>query len=81
MLTDPEFALAALLRHRQTRERKIIGVLQSVPSEMDALVRSVYDDVDPALYGAARYTLLAHLLKLERDGRVKRCDDSWMLLP
>jgi hypothetical protein len=48
---------------------------------MDALVHAVYDDVDPALHNAARYTLLAHLIKLERDGRVQRCDDSWMLLP
>ena len=81
VLADPEFALASLLRHRQMRERKIISVLQSVPSGMDALVHAVYDDVDPALHNAARYTLLAHLIKLERDGRVQRCDDSWMLLP
>jgi hypothetical protein len=33
---------------------------------------SVYDDVDPRLHPVAKGSLLAHLLKLEQEGRVVR---------
>ena len=39
---------------------------------MDTLVVSVYDDVDARLHPVAKGSLLAHLLKLEEDGRVAR---------
>ena len=42
------------------------------PASVDALVASVYDDVDPRLHPVAKSSLLAHLLKLEQEGRVLR---------
>jgi hypothetical protein len=32
----------------------------------------VYDDVDPRLHPVAKSSLLAHLIKLEEDGRAER---------
>jgi hypothetical protein len=43
------------------------------------LVARVYDDVDPALHGAAERSLLAHLEKLEFDGRVTRHGNRWWM--
>jgi hypothetical protein len=45
------------------------------------LVTSVYDDVDPRLHPVAKGSLLAHLLKLEAEGRAARddTDASWWL--
>jgi len=46
------------------------------------LVTSVYDDVDPRLHPVAKGSLLAHLLKLEADGRAARdnaADATWWM--
>jgi ribonuclease/clavin/mitogillin len=41
------------------------------------LVSSAYDDAPVAIHALARLSLLAHLVKLERDGRVRRAGDGW----
>jgi glyoxylase-like metal-dependent hydrolase (beta-lactamase superfamily II) len=76
-LTDPPRVLAGLVRHRLAREAKVQAALGPAPLGLDALLARVYDDVDPALHGFARYSLLAHLIKLERDGRATRAGEEW----
>ena len=44
-----------------------------------ALVPPAYPDVAPAIYPLAARSLLAHLLKLEHDGRARRDGDRWAL--
>ena len=51
---------------------------------VDALVAAIYADVDPALHPMAALSLSAHLLKLEREGRVVRSigdsgEETWLL--
>ncbi|MDE2504981.1 MAG: hypothetical protein KGL18_18610, partial [Burkholderiales bacterium] len=41
------------------------------------LVPRVYDDVPPARHGVAARSLLAHLLKLEGEGRARRDGEVW----
>lgn len=77
VLRDPPAVLAGLVRHRLAREAKVAAALGAVPLDLDGLLPRVYDDVDPALHGFARYSLLAHLLKLERDGRAVRTGEEW----
>jgi glyoxylase-like metal-dependent hydrolase (beta-lactamase superfamily II) len=64
--------LDALIEHRRLREGKILRVLEAGPLGEEDLRLRVYDatpTADPAL--SAR-TLLAHLEKLEEEGRVAR---------
>lgn len=77
VLHDPRTVLANLVAHRLGREAKVYGALDRDGRAIDELVLHVYDDVDPALHGFARYSLLAHLLKLERDGRARRDGARW----
>ena len=42
------------------------------------LVPYVYQDVSPHLFPLAERSLLAHLLKLEKDGAVLRRENAWM---
>jgi glyoxylase-like metal-dependent hydrolase (beta-lactamase superfamily II) len=77
VIHDPAAVLAGLVRHRLGREAKVRGALEPQPLGLEDLVRRVYDDVDPALHGFASYSLLAHLLKLERDGRARRDGTGW----
>ena len=57
------------------------GCARAGRANVDALVASVYDDVDPRLHPLAKSSLLAHLLKLEDDGVVaamrRAADAQW----
>lgn len=81
VMTDPQGELANLIAHRLRREAKIVAGLGQIGScTLDALVLNVYDDVAPHLLPWAKKTLLAHLLKLQREGRVHEDADDWTLL-
>lgn len=78
VLPDPFAAIEAVLRHRERREAKVLRVLgQRGSGTAEELLAGVYDDVSPNLHRPARLTLLAHLLKLEREGRARRMDQVW----
>jgi glyoxylase-like metal-dependent hydrolase (beta-lactamase superfamily II) len=77
VIDDPATVLANLVAHRLGREAKVQRALDEDGRALDELIPHVYDDVDPALHGFARYSLLAHLLKLERDGRARREGARW----
>jgi len=47
---------------------------------VDELVLIVYDDVAEHLIPWAKRTMLAHLIKLERDDRIIESKDRWRLL-
>ena len=80
VIEDAQAEVTRLIAHRQQREAKSrIACAALVAAIIDVLVTSVYDDVDPRLHPVAKGSLLAHLLKLEADGRaarddVRRCD-------
>jgi hypothetical protein len=61
-----------LVRHRLMREAKVARALVPEFQSLDALVVSVYDDVDPVMHEWAKLSLLAHLIKLESEGRSVR---------
>ena len=76
--------ISRLIAHRLRREAKVIERLRGAGgASLDTLVASVYDDVDPRLHPVAKSSLLAHLLKLEQEGRAARessaADAVWML--
>lgn len=69
------------ITHRQQREQKVlerfaVGHQQTLMQ----LVETVYDDVQPWLHPVARFSLLAHLIKLADEGRVRQDDDHWQRL-
>ena len=82
LIPRPHEAIRGLIQHRLRREAKVIGALpRQHPADLHTLVRSVYDDVAPQLHALAERSLLAHLLKLEAEGRARRVADSWTAPP
>jgi glyoxylase-like metal-dependent hydrolase (beta-lactamase superfamily II) len=78
MLQRPVEVIDALIRHRLEREAKICEALRLAGSAaLEELLAVVYADVDASLHELAIHSLLAHLLKLERDGRAGRQDALW----
>ncbi len=79
LLTEPAAALDALIRHRLAREARVVAALATLGrASLDALLPVVYRDVVAELHGYARYSLEAHLIKLERDGRARRDGADWL---
>ena len=84
VIEDAQAEVARLIAHRLQREAKVAERLQRAGrATIDVLVTSVYDDVDPRLHPVAKGSLLAHLLKLEADGRAARdsntADATWWM--
>ena len=67
-----------LLIHRLMRENKVLNAMRSAgTATLEALVPLVYDDVSERLYAVAARSLLAHLIKLKAEGRVKEAEGAW----
>lgn len=78
VIQDPENTISQTLTHRQQREDKVLQALTTQAQSLDALVKMVYDDVPEFLHGVARFSLLAHLIKLEEDSKARSIDDHWL---
>lgn len=84
VIEDAQAEIVRIIAHRLQREAKVVERLGRANSAtIDTLVTSVYDDVDSRLHPVAKSSLLAHLLKLEQEGRVVRdspeADALWSL--
>ncbi|HLY31802.1 MAG TPA: MBL fold metallo-hydrolase [Ktedonobacterales bacterium] len=78
-IVNPHALLEDYLRHREAREAQVIAALAAsapAPQTVPALVTSIYTDVDPQLHPIAAHSVLAHLLKLEREGRARRLGET-----
>jgi glyoxylase-like metal-dependent hydrolase (beta-lactamase superfamily II) len=62
--------LREYVEHRKDRERQILAGLEDGPHAAAELVTRIYDDYPTELHPAAERSVLAHLLKLAREGRV-----------
>jgi glyoxylase-like metal-dependent hydrolase (beta-lactamase superfamily II) len=79
LMPHPQTAIEGLIRHRLRREAKVLTALpRQRPHDLSTLVRRVYDDVPEQLHPLAERSLLAHLLKLEAEGRALHLADGWI---
>jgi glyoxylase-like metal-dependent hydrolase (beta-lactamase superfamily II) len=77
---DPHGHVRALLANRIRRERAIAAAVARAPSDTYTLMDRLYAKLDPMLRRAAERNVLAHLLKMEAEGRVARDGDVWRWL-
>jgi hydroxyacylglutathione hydrolase len=80
IIDDPDALLNGYLQHRREREEQILSALRAGPATPDALVPLIYPGLRQNLTQVARETILAHLLKLDREGRARRHDESWHIM-
>jgi glyoxylase-like metal-dependent hydrolase (beta-lactamase superfamily II) len=76
IIEDPPALLRQYLVHRREREQQVLAALRNGLTTADAVLGRIYPGINPALSPIARDTVVAHLLKLERDGRVRRAVNS-----
>ena len=78
-IDTPHDEVRKLIKHRLGREQKVLAALQKARrGDLDVLVPLAYDDVSEKLHPIAKRSLLAHLLKLEVDGRARREGEIWI---
>ena len=71
-VTDPKPFLAAYLAHRIDRENQVLACIRDGLDTIPVMVARMYAEVDKRLHPAAARSVEAHLIKLEREGRVMR---------
>ena len=60
------------IEHRTMRENKILAAVHAGAGLPHEIVEAAYTDVNPSLWGLAERSTIAHLEKLEEEGRVSR---------
>lgn len=81
IMLDARAVLSQTIAHRLRREQKVVSALSEIKAAaMEALVLKVYDDVPVFMHPIAQQSLLAHLLKLEVEGRAIKRDEMWFLV-
>lgn len=75
----PRQLVRGMIGHRRQRERQILRLVGSAPAAVDALVPLMYPGLDERLWPAAAHSIRAHLIDLERRGRVARSGDIWTI--
>jgi glyoxylase-like metal-dependent hydrolase (beta-lactamase superfamily II) len=73
-IDDPRAKLDEYIAHRQAREAALLAALGEGPQTIPELVARLYVDVAPVLWPAAERQILAYLIALEREGRVRARD-------
>jgi len=74
---NPQQYVRHLVGHRMQREKQILTLVGERAREISDIVANAYPGLDPRLTVAAGGSVLAHLLDLERRGRVQRQGESW----
>jgi glyoxylase-like metal-dependent hydrolase (beta-lactamase superfamily II) len=79
ILSQPREVIDGVIAHRERRERKVLASLEALRrATLEQLLPRVYDDVRAELHELARFSLEAHLIKLEREGRCARQGACWL---
>jgi len=70
--------IQGLIAHRFERETKVVAALAAGAAAPRELVERAYQDTPRDLWGYAERSLLAHLIKLESEGRARRDGERWV---
>ena len=76
---NPHQFVRGMMGHRRQRERQILRLLETGQLAIPAMVEQMYKGLNPHLHGAAGRSVLAHLIDLERQGRVVRWEEQWSI--
>jgi glyoxylase-like metal-dependent hydrolase (beta-lactamase superfamily II) len=77
-LANPIPLVRALRMHRSTREAAIARALTDAPLTEAGVVARLYTGLPENLARAAERTVLAHLIKLQAEGKAVRREDGWL---
>jgi glyoxylase-like metal-dependent hydrolase (beta-lactamase superfamily II) len=71
IIDRPQVIIDDYLRHRERREGQILEALREGATTPEAIAARVYGELPPTIGPAAVESVLAHLIKLAEEGRVR----------
>ena len=80
VIDDPRTLLRGYIEHRHERERQILAALGEGALTPDQLVAQIYRSLNDTLRPLARESVVAHLVKLAREGRAGRRGEAWHII-
>lgn len=78
-IDDPHGLIRAYVDHRLERERQVLAAVREGKSTVEQIAAGIYVGLPSALERMARESVLAHLLKLEAEGAVRREGANWFI--
>jgi hydroxyacylglutathione hydrolase len=76
---EPQALIRQYIAHRMEREQQIVAGLRAGDRTIDTLVARIYVGLKASLIPMARESVLAHLRKLQDEGRAHEHDAEWSL--
>ncbi len=70
LIVDPERKIKELIQHRLDREEQVLSGLKRGMTTIEELVGAIYPELDKRLHTSAVGQVLAHLIKLQHEGKV-----------
>ena len=80
VIDDAEKLFERYLNHRRQREAQVVDALRRGLSTSRAIVDDIYVELGESLLRMAHEGVVAHLVKLEREGRARRDGDAWHIM-
>jgi glyoxylase-like metal-dependent hydrolase (beta-lactamase superfamily II) len=80
VIEDPLALIHYYVEHRMQREAQVLEALAANRSDVASLARSIYPTLQAALVPMAQESVLAHLQKLESEGRAVNDGSSWSIV-
>ena len=80
VIDQPIALLREYIAHRALRERQVIAALRTGITDPTDMVSRIYPTLARPLVPVARESVLAHLMKLEREGKARRDGDAWHII-
>lgn len=77
LLRQPRQLVHEMLAHRMLREAAIAERLKQGACDTRTITDALYSQVNPNLRRAAERNVIAHLLKLEQEGKAARDGEIW----
>ena len=81
VIERPVELLREYIQHRALREQQVIAALRVGIDNATDMVARIYPTLAKPLVPVAAESVLAHLIKLEREGKVMRDGERWILAP
>ena len=75
-IDNPQAKVQELVQHRLEREEEVLGLLREGVNQMDGLMARIYHDLPERRMTLARHQVIAHLQKLEAEGRIVALEEE-----
>ena len=79
VVQDPQTKLRELVKHRLGRESDVLEALREGHQTLDQLLDRLYPEIQPQSARLGRNQIRAHLIKLERERRVRSEEEQYLL--